>query len=103
MSLPKDAIDFVMEFFEPLGALSNRRMMGGLCLYSDGQIFAILDSGGTVFLEANGDFAQSLAAAGSRQFGVKDGGRMGYWTLPEDGLDDPDIACDWGRRALANL
>lgn len=28
---------------------------------------------------------------------------MGYRTLPDDALEDPQAASDWGRRALANL
>ena len=28
---------------------------------------------------------------------------MGYWTLPEAALDDPEAACDWARRALDAL
>jgi len=25
---------------------------------------------------------------------------MGYWRLPDAALDDPELAADWGRRAL---
>jgi len=28
---------------------------------------------------------------------------MAYWTMPEEAVDDPDLACDWARRALAHL
>ncbi|MEE9428380.1 MAG: TfoX/Sxy family protein [Paracoccaceae bacterium] len=103
MSLPDDTIAFVLELLEPIGALSTRNMMGGLCIYSEGQIFAILDSDGTLFLKAKGGFADRLQAAGSRQFGSDHGKRMGYWTLPEAALDDADVACDWARQALADL
>ena len=26
---------------------------------------------------------------------------MGYWSLPEAALDDPEAACDWAPRVLA--
>jgi len=105
MSLSSDSVAFALELFEPVGRISTRKMMGGLCIYSDGQIFAIVDRQGTFFLKAKGEFAQTLSAAGSRQFGDEDsdGGRMGYWTLPDDGLDDPETASDWARKALAHL
>ncbi|MGR3290502.1 MAG: TfoX/Sxy family protein [Paracoccaceae bacterium] len=103
MSLPADTISYTLELFGSLDRISTRNMMGGLCIYSDSQIFAILDRQGTIFLKAKGSFAETLALAGSRQFGSEDGGRMGYWTLPDDGLDDPETAADWGRQALANL
>ncbi len=78
-------------------------MMGGLSIYRDGQIFAILDSNGTLFLKAKGPFAEKMANAGARQFGSDHGKRMGYWTMPDDGLDEPEVASDWARQALKNI
>ena len=103
MSVSNKAIEFALELFESLGSLTTRKMMGGLCLYLDGQIFGILDSEGTIFLKAKGTFAGKMSAEGSRQFGPEDGGRMGYWTLPEAALDDPEEATNWARMALENL
>ena len=105
MSVPDSDIAFAHELFAELGTLTHRKMMGGLTLYCDGRIFAILDAEGVPYLKAKGAFAEALATEGSRQFGDDgtSGGRMGYWTLPEAALDDPDLACDWARRALAAL
>ena len=103
MSVSDSDIAFAHELFEGLGGLTHRKMMGGLTLYTDGQIFAILDADAVPYLKAKGAFAEALAAEGSRQFGDESGDRMGYWTLPEAALDDPDLACDWARRALAAL
>ena len=102
MSVSDADISFALELFEGLGPLTTRKMMGGLCLYSEGQIFGILDSDATVFLKAKGDFARELAASGGRQFGM-DGKTMGYWTLPEAALEEPELACDWAKRALAAI
>lgn len=95
MSLSDSDIAFATELFAPLGAITSRRMMGGLCLYAEGAIFAILDREGQVYIRAEGPLARDLAEAGARQFG-----NMRYWSLPDDALDDPDLACDWARRAL---
>ena len=103
MSVSDSDIAFVHELFDGLGALSHRKMMGGLSIYCDGQIFAILSSAGRLYLKASGDFAADLAAAGAVKFEMEDGRGMNYWTLPEAALDDPDAACDWARRALAAL
>lgn len=103
MSVTDADIAFIYDLFASLGPLTSRKMMGGLTLYCDGQVFAILNSEATPYLKAKGVMAEEMAAAGSIQFGVDTGKTMGYWTLPDAALDDPDIACDWARRALATL
>ena len=81
-------------------------MMGGLTLYCDGQIFAIVTGEERIYLKAAGRLAEALAAEGAEQFAYtrRDGvtARMGYWSLPDAALDDPEAACDWARRALAD-
>ena len=103
MSVSDSDIAQVHDLFASLGQLSHRKMMGGLSIYQDGRIFAILDSEGTLFLKASGDFARALAAEGARKFEMEDGRGMNYWTMPEDALDDPDAASGWARRALDAL
>jgi DNA transformation protein len=103
MRISTQGIVFVEELFAPLGPISHRKMMGGLSIYFEGQIFAILNQEGTLFLKAKGSFAEEMALEGSRQFGNNKGNTMGYWILPEAALDDPDAASDWARRALSHL
>ena len=73
MSVSDTDIAYMEDLFAPLGAITHRKMMGGLSMYCEGQIFAILDGSGTVFLKAKGGFAETLATAGSRQFGAPGG------------------------------
>ncbi len=103
MSVSDDSVAWALELFDPLGEITTRKMMGGLCLYYETQIFAILSSDGTLFLKAKGDFAETLAATGARQFGAGGTQKMGYWTMPDDGLDDPETASAWARQTLENL
>ncbi len=103
MSVSAADIGFVMEMFADLGSLTNRKMMGGLTIYHQGQVFAILSSQNIIYLKAKGGFADEMAAAGARIFEMDDGRSMGYWTLPDAALDDPELACDWARRALTHL
>ncbi|MGR3492654.1 MAG: TfoX/Sxy family protein [Shimia sp.] len=104
MPLTDADITHTYELFSALPNLRHRKMMGGLSIYSDDQIFAILSSDGRYFLKAEGTLADELAALGSEKFAMerKDGrvGTMGYWTLPDDALDDPELASAWGRKAL---
>jgi DNA transformation protein and related proteins len=94
---------FVLETFRAVPAVTLRPMMGGLCVYSAGRIFALLGAEDRIYLKAAGALAERLADLGSDQFVYEKGGkpyRMGYWTLPETALDDPDEAADWARQAL---
>lgn len=103
MSVTNADIAFALELFAPLGEITHRRMMGGLAIYHAGQIFASLDSEGRIYLKAKGDFAAEMAAEGAEQFVAGPGKTMGYWTVPEAALDDPDTACTWAKRALSAL
>ena len=64
MSVSESDIAFIEELFAPLGLITHRKMMGGLSVYCDGQIFSILDSSGTVYLKAKGAFAELVAVDG---------------------------------------
>lgn len=107
MAISNADIAFATDLFAPLGALSSRKMMGGLSIYCEGQIFAIVSGEGQIYLKASDAFAKALADAGAIKFSFtgKDGiaRSMGYWTLPEDALDAPDLACDWAHKALNNI
>ena len=106
MAVSAAARAFALELFDGLGALSARAMMGGLTLYCHGQVFAIVTGDERIYLKAAGRLAGYLAAEGAEQFAYtrKDGvtARMGYWSLPDAALDDPEAACDWARRALTD-
>ncbi|WP_298292578.1 TfoX/Sxy family protein [uncultured Litoreibacter sp.] len=108
MSVSDEDIAFAKELFEGVGHLTTRKMMGGLCLYSDGTIFALLYSDGTLFIKAQGDFIDEVKALGCTQWTYQREGKdkptaMPYWTLPEACLDDPDEAKALARKALSYL
>jgi DNA transformation protein len=78
-------------------------MFGGQGIYAGEAMFAI-EVGGELFLKADTETARRFEAAGSRFFTYMRAGRpatRNYWRLPDDGLDDPDVAAECGRLALA--
>lgn len=103
MAYDDDFGEWVREHFAGLGRLEIKRMFGGAGVYASGVIFALLDDG-VVWLKGDQALGEALQEAGSRQFTypTKDGRtmRMGYWTLPDTALDDPDEAVAWARRSL---
>lgn len=107
MAIAQADIDFALELFDSLGPLTTRKMMGGLCLYRDGVIFAILHGDGSIWLKGKDDMAARMEAEGWTHWTyTRDGGKetaMPYWLLPDAALDDPEAACDLARDALACL
>ncbi len=104
MAVSDADIAYIRDLFSELEPLTTRKMMGGLCVYSDRQIFALIGPGEKLFIKAKDDFAEKLAAAGSIPFNYENkSGKtvaMPYWTLPDSALDDPSEACEWGRQSL---
>lgn len=107
MSVSDADIAFALELFDGLGPLSSRKMMGGLCLYRDGVIFALLHSDGSLWLKGAGSFAQRITAEGWERWTYAREGRkptaMPYWRLPHAALDEPSLACDFAWDALREL
>ena len=95
--------EWVREHFSALGPLEIKPMFGAASVYVNGLIFALLDDG-VVWMKADDGNLPALIAAGARQFTYpgKDGAAMklGYWSLPEPAVDDPEDAVRWARGAM---
>jgi len=98
MALADADIAFAADLFAPMGGITTRKMFGGICLYHDGIVFALMSSEGRLYLKAKGAVAEDLQATGAKQFH-----NMPYWSVPEAALDDPDEACTLARETLATL
>ncbi|MEO1639284.1 MAG: TfoX/Sxy family protein [Pseudomonadota bacterium] len=98
MALAEADIAFARDLFADLGAVTTRKMFGGICLYQDGTVFAFMSSDARLYLKVSGEMMDELNAAGAEQFD-----NMPYYSLPEPALDDPDEACTLALRGLAVL
>ena len=98
MAVADADIAFATDLFSDLGQLTTRKMFGGICLYHQGVVFALVSSEGRIYLKVKDDLLETLKAAGSSQFH-----NMPYWSLPPSALDDPEEACTLARTTLATL
>ena len=107
MAITAGEADWAVELFSELGEITTRRMMGGLCLYHDGLIFAILHPSEGLLLKATGDLIAEIEAEGGTRWRYARPGRketaMPYWSLPATAQDDPEEASRLARRALELL
>lgn len=98
---------FVRELFRGVGAISVKRMFGGAGIYAEGLMFGLIGDE-VIYLKADAALKTELAREGCGPFiwtpanGPRAGEKveMGYWRLPDAALDDPDLAAQWGRKAL---
>ena len=76
-------------------------MFGGLGLYCDGAIFAIVAKG-QIYLKVDDDTRPVFEAAGLEPFRPRAGKStvMPYHRLPDAALDDDDTLLHWGRMAV---
>lgn len=98
MAVADADIALATDLFSDIGNISTRKMFGGICLYLDGVVFALMTRDAQLFLKAKGDVATRLAEDGASRFH-----NMPYWSLPLSALDDPSEACTLARRTIASL
>lgn len=103
MAVSQDFMDFACELFSGLGPTRARRMFGGAGVYAHDVMFALI-ADDVIYIKAEGALAADLEAEGCEPFifTPKSGepAEMGYRRLPEAALDESELACEWGRRAL---
>tara|TARA_R110000787_G_scaffold60726_1_gene137751 strand:+ start:1215 stop:1544 length:330 start_codon:yes stop_codon:yes gene_type:complete len=105
VSLAEADIAFAKELFSDLPDITTRRMFGGMSIYSNGVIFALMRSDAQIFIKSqDSNFDAKLADMGAQKWAYtrKNGTEtaMPYWTLPQDALDDSDLATALAREAL---
>ncbi len=86
---------------------SSRAMFGGVGLYLDGRIFALIVSDHEVYLKVGDNNRQDFLDAGSEPFtyyGHKDKKPtvMPYWQLPDEINEDRTTAAEWAEKAAEN-
>jgi DNA transformation protein len=94
--------DEVADIFASFGPVKCRRMFGGLGIYADGVMFA-LSGFGEIYLKTDDALAARLEGEGSKPFSYEGKGRMislGYWSIPDRRLDDPDAVAEIAHAAL---
>lgn len=103
MARSSEFVDFVLESLGPLGGVSARRMFGGHGIYKDGVMFGLIAED-QLYLKVDDGNRRAFEAEGLQPFTYAGKGRpvqMSYHEAPSEGLDDPEVLCDWARSAYA--
>lgn len=86
----------LVEELDSLGAVSWRKMFGGAGVFVDGSMFALIDSDARLHLKVDDSNRAQFEAAGSEKHG-----RMPYYSVPADVLEDDAVLLEWARGSAA--
>lgn len=90
------AADFV-DRVASLGEVTSKKMFGGHGIFEGGKMFAIIDSSGDLYLKASDANRGDFEAAGAEKHG-----RMPYWSIPADVLEDDEKLRTWAEASIAS-
>ena len=97
-------VDHLNDLFAALGPVRVRPMFGGAGVYAGELMFGFLDRDETIYLQVDDQTREAFQAAGSEPFRypLKTGEEfeIGYWRMPDEALESPEYAADWGQMAL---
>jgi DNA transformation protein len=94
-------LEFILEGLAPLGEITTRKMFGGLCLYCDGIVFALMD-GSTLYLKVDDVTRPLFEKRKLKPFQPfpDQPGTMSYYPPPAEFFDDRDEMLRWGKMGL---
>jgi DNA transformation protein len=96
-------LEYVLEQLAGLGAVSSRRMFGGVGLYHGELFFGLIDDD-TLFFKTNESNAAEYMKRGMPRFMPpvnRPMGPMGYHQVPADIIEDAEALTAWARQAVA--
>ena len=104
MAVSADYLKFVLEQLSALPALTHRRMFGGIGLYCDGAIFAIIFDDVLYFKAGAANRADftSRGMGAFHPYKSKPKVSTTYYELPADILEDPEQCAVWARRCVVS-
>lgn len=89
-------LEHVLECLSPVGVVTPRAMFGGYGIFHEGAMFGLIDgTTSTLHFKVSDANRAAFEDAGSEQFG-----RMPYYEVPADVLEDVDALQEWARIAI---
>lgn len=80
----------------PLGEVTSKKMFGGVGIFIEGNMFALVNPAGDVFLKVDDSNRGQFEAAGTESHG-----RMPYYVIPAAVLADDDRLLAWAGESAA--
>jgi DNA transformation protein len=102
MAVSSSFLAFVIEQLADVSRVSDRRMFGGVGLYSDDVFFGVIDND-TLFFKVNDETRPRYETRGMGPFAPIAGQppMRGYFQVPPSILEDADALASWAREAVS--
>jgi DNA transformation protein and related proteins len=95
----------IRDLFRDFGPVDIRRMFGGVGVFVDGLMIALVTSDDVIYLKADGGTVPAFEKEGLSPFSyaTKNGEHTltSYWRMPDRLCDDPEELARWARDAHA--
>ena len=95
--------DFIGDLFAAFGKVATRRMFGGVGVFADGLMIALV-ADDVIYLKADEDLTAEFEREGLGPFSypTKNGRHtiLSFWRMPERLYDDPEELAGWAQRSL---
>jgi|SRR6185436_1547438 len=102
MPVQPQYLEYVLEQLAGLGAVSPRRMFGGVGLYRGELFFGLIDDD-TLFFKTDTSNSAEYESRRMPRFmppANRPPGPMGYHQVPADVIEDPELLVAWARKSV---
>ncbi len=89
------AAELLVTKLESIGGITSKKMFGGHGVFHDGKMFGIVDSAGSIFLKTDDTTKLEFEKRGSIKHG-----KMPYYLIPEDIINNADLLIEWSKKAI---
>ncbi len=89
------ACEQIVQALEPMGEMSSRKMFGGYGIFESSAMFALVNSQGEVYLKVNDSNRARFEQAGAKQHG-----KMPYFQVPPEVLEDVPSLRNWAKVSI---
>lgn len=80
---------------ESIGGITTKKMFGGHGIFHDKKMFGMVTSKGLCCFKAN-----AMTKADYEEKGGVKHGRMPYFSIPNEVMDDFDLLLEWAKKAI---
>ena len=96
MAVDQGYLEHIKELLSPVEGVTYRAMFGGYGVFHEGDMFALISgSTSTLYFKVGDLNREAFQAAGSEAFG-----RMPYWEVPANVLEDSEEMQEWASVAV---